>query len=94
MPICVADSIQPGVTILPVASITRAPAGTCDVGADRGDLAGPDHDRSRSIAGPDTGNTRALVIATFRPPPPGAGAAAPRRLPRRRPRGLRPLSTP
>ena len=28
MPIWVADSIQPGVTILPVASMTRAPAGT------------------------------------------------------------------
>ena len=38
MPIWVAESIQPGVTILPAASITRAPGGAGDVGADRGDL--------------------------------------------------------
>ena len=75
MPICVADSIQPGVTIFPVASTMRAPAGTWTAAPTAAILPAWITTVPRSIAGPDTGNTRALVMAIVSPAATGAGAA-------------------
>ena len=44
--VCECASMMPGVTYLPVPSMTFAPGGHGDVGADRGDLAVADEDRA------------------------------------------------
>jgi hypothetical protein len=67
------ESINPGVTVLPAASMTRAPSGafitpTAAIRPPRITIV------PRSIAGPDTGRIRALVIATTSPVADGARA--------------------
>ena len=63
MPMFVADSIQPGVTILSAASITFAPAGTCTSAPTAVIFPPAITIVPRSIAGPDTVRIRAFVIA-------------------------------
>ena len=67
MPMLVEDSIQPGVTILPAASITFAPAGTCTSAPTAAIFPPRRTIVPRSIAGPDTVWIRALVIARAGP---------------------------
>ena len=94
IPICVADSIQPGVTILP-GGVDHARAGRhLHVGADRRDLSGLESRPSRARSpGPDTGNTRPLVMAIVSPAATGAVQLRLRRARGcgRRPRGRAPL---
>src|SRR6266852_4838758 len=76
MPVWMPESIQPGVTIFPPASITRAPSGAfmAPTAAIR-----PPRMTSVpvSIAGPDTGKIRAFVIAMISPVAGTTRAAAP-----------------
>ena len=66
MPVWMAESIRPGVTVLPPASITRAPSGAFIVPT--ATIRPPRMTRvPRSIAGPDTVRIRAFVIATISP---------------------------
>src|SRR5687768_4405461 len=72
MPIWTAESSSPGVTVLPPASITRAPSGALDVPTET--IRPPRMTMvPLAIGGPDTGRIRALVIATISPLRTGAG---------------------
>ena len=76
MPVWMPESMNPGVTVLPPASTTRAPAGAAMPAPIDAIRAAADHDRAASIAAPDTGRMRALVIAMVSPPAGAAGRGA------------------
>lgn len=73
-PTCTAESIRPGVTDFPAASITCAPAGVVTFAPTAAMRPPRIRIVPRSIAGPDTGRIRALVMATTGPGATVAGA--------------------
>src|SRR5258708_19815698 len=68
MPVWTPESSQPGVTIFPPASMTRAPEGAVRFAPTAAIRPPRITTVPRSIVGPETGRIRAFVMATTSPP--------------------------